>query len=111
MDPLFVVGSGCVGRQKAFVLSLLPLDPGGAGLLRLGDGRPGEPGLDRGSKRSIATETECELELGELDAVLSTELGKCIQLVELTNAVAAIAGVAALRDDEPLLLEVPQHAR
>ena len=40
-------GSGRVGREQALVLALLPLDPGRGDLVGAGDGRPGEPRLDR----------------------------------------------------------------
>src|SRR5262249_23485385 len=67
IEPLFVVGSGCVGRQKSFVLSLLPLHPRGGGRLGPGHARPREPRLHRRAKCRLTPESKGELELGELD--------------------------------------------
>src|SRR6185436_18108433 len=96
MVPLFVVRSGCVSGQKALVLSLLPLDPRRAGLVGLGHARPGEPGLDRRAERRVAAKPERELELGETDTVPRTKLRERVHLIQLADAVAAIAGIRAL---------------
>ena len=93
------------------MLALLPLDPRRGRLLGPEDGRAREPGLDRCPQRGLAAETERELELLELDAEARAQLGERIQLVELADAVAAIAGRTAARHDESLLLEIAQHAR
>src|SRR5262245_40978843 len=115
MNPLFdLVGcqvSGRVDGEQPLVLALLPVDPGGGSLLGLRDARPGEPRLDRRSERRLAPQPQRELELSELDAEARPELGERVELVQLTDAVPAVARRAPRRDDEPLLLEVPKHAR
>ncbi len=45
------------------------------------------------------------------DAETPPKLGERVQLVQLADAVAPVAGRGAARDDQALLLEIAQHAR
>src|SRR5262245_44770734 len=92
------------GDEQPLVLALLPLDPRLA--LRLG---AGEPRLDGGAKRAVASQAERERELAELDAVLAPEAGKRVQLVQLEDAVQAVAPARPHGDDEAGALEIAEH--
>src|SRR4029079_6157030 len=48
---------------------------------------------------------------GELYAELLAQLGERVELVQLTNPVPAVTGLAPFRDDQGLRLEVAEHAR
>src|SRR4029079_4708091 len=48
---------------------------------------------------------------GELYAELLAQLGERVELVQLTNPVPAVSGLAPFRDDQGLRLEVAEHAR
>src|SRR5262249_22108871 len=95
--------------EQPLVLSLLPLDPGG----RLGAGclvGAREPRLERSPKARIAAQPQGEGDLAEVDAEAAPEIGEPAELVQLPDAVPAVAARRAARDDESRALEVAQHA-
>src|SRR5215211_1727070 len=94
--------------EQPLVLALLPVDPSEIDatyrlLIR------GEPGVDGGAELGLAAQACGEGELVELDREALTKPAKRAQLVELGETVETIAGSRALRRDEPVLLEVPEH--
>src|SRR5439155_22181013 len=94
-----------LGGQEPLVLALLPVDPGA------GVGGGCEPAVHRLSQLRLTAQARDERELVELDAKPPPQLTERAQLVQIAEAVDAIAGGSAPRYDEPLPLEVAQHAR
>src|SRR5262245_50552710 len=112
INPLSVRWSGGVaGLEEPLVLALLPFDPRRRQGFVLCDVRAGEPGLHGRAERGLLPKPERERELAELDAEVPPQLCERIQLVELADAVAAVPGRGAARDDEALLLQIAEHAR
>ena len=92
------------------MLSLFPLDPRRSHMLGWRNAGAGEPCLDDAAELGLASKPERERKLAQLDAELASELGERPQLVQLADAVPAVAGCGAARDDETRSLEVAQHA-
>src|ERR671910_3039011 len=93
------------GGEQALVLALLPFDPGCVVL------RAGEPAVDRAAQLRLTAEPRGERDLVELDAEPTAQLAQRAELVQLAEAVEAIARGRTTRAHEPVLLEVAEHAR
>src|SRR5919109_533243 len=102
---LFVVAirSFPLGGEQSLVLSLLPVEGG--------QPRPGDPRLDRCPQRRLAFEAGGEGDVRQLDAEATSQLAERPQLVELEQAVQAVARAAPGRYDQPRPPEIAQHAR
>src|SRR5436190_21206983 len=90
--------------EKTFVLALLPLDPRqvvGAG----------EPAVDGLAERRLAPEPRREDQVGDLAVEPRPQIGQRAELVQLAQAVRAVAGGRPARHDEAEALEVAQHPR
>src|ERR1700750_998705 len=92
------------GRQQPLVLALLPLDPGGVV-------HPGQPAVDGRTELGLAAQTDGEGEVADAEAETRPDLGEGAKLVQLAQAVPAVAAGAARGDDEAGLLEIAEHAR
>src|ERR687894_2778617 len=100
---------GCGGeRQQLRVLVLLPAQP----LRRrnvLGTGRLGlEPGVDGCGQLLVAAQPHREADVSESDVEARDQLAQRSQALQLTGAVEPVAGLRALRLDEPGALDVAQ---
>ena len=87
------------------MLALLPLDPASAS-----SAAASQPSTAR-AQLGLAAQPRGEGDVVELDAEAAPELAQRAQLVQLAQAVDAVAGGRARRDDEPGLLEVAEHPR
>src|SRR3954451_17127458 len=90
------------GGQQPLVLALLPFDPRQVVCA-------GEPAVDRRAKLRLPPESRGERDVGDLDAEPAAQLPQRAELVQLPQAVEAVAGVRAPRNDETRVLEVTEH--
>src|SRR3954447_17112036 len=93
------------GDKQPLVLALLPLDPGACVIAGC------EPGIDGLSKVGLSAQPTCKRELGELEPEASPQVAKRPQPVQLGQPVEPVTRHGAPGNDEPLTLEIPQHAR
>ncbi len=68
-----------------------------------------EPVVDGAAQVVVAAKPARERHVLQADAVLLAEVAQASQPVQLGEAVDAVAGPGAPRDDEPLILEIAKH--
>ena len=70
---------------------------------------PGEPAVDRGAELGLAAQPGGERDVVDAEAEAAPQLGERAELVELAQAVLAVAGRGARGDDKAGVLEVAEH--
>src|SRR5581483_2320110 len=83
----------------------LPLDPGDGVVARC------EPAVDRAPQLRFASEAPCEGQVLEVEPEAAAQVAQGPQPVQLGEAVDPVAGARPRRNDEPVLLEIPEHPR
>src|SRR5262245_48085474 len=101
ISPLLLSIQSC--NKKPFMLALLPVERVHAAAV--------EPRVQRGPQLGLASKTVRERDLADVDVEAAPELPQRPELVELTQAVLAVAGTGSPRHDEPRGLQVPEHPR
>src|SRR5579862_7090194 len=91
--------------QEPLVLALFPVDP------RAGVGCGREPAVDGAPELRLPPQSGGERKLVDPEPKDSPELCERTQLVELAEPVGAVARRRPRGNDEPVPLEVAQHAR
>src|SRR5882757_3011914 len=97
------MGRSC--GKEPLMLALLPVDPGTAVVA----GR--EPAVDRPAELGLARQARGERELVETDSVDISKLSKATEPVQLRKTVDPVPGGSPPGDDEPVLLQIPEHPR
>src|SRR5687768_13110807 len=91
ISPRLLLDSSC--GQKPFMLPLLPVERVDAAAV--------EPGLERSPQLWLTPKTIGERDLADVDPEAAAQVPQRPQLVEVTQAVLAIAGAGSPGHDEP----------